>query len=174
MVAAQVVPTDGTLSLRGLAVRTNLPVVFLAAAAIPFLSAGRVGADALAKLQPDKLEAVRKDVLALRSQWRKLSRPGPYQEYRANLHVHSALSHDSRGTLDEIVAAAKAVGTRILMFTEHPADHYDYFKDGHHGIRDGVLLIPGAETKGFLVYPTRSLRGLDAGSSQEFADLVRG
>src|SRR5262249_9115622 len=58
--------------------------------------------------------------------------------------------------------------------TEHPADHYDFFKDGHQGTRDGVLLVPGAETRGFLVYPTQSLRGQDGGSSQEFADLVRG
>src|SRR5262249_9233946 len=146
----------------------------LTAAVIPVLWGDPVRADALAKLQPDKLEAVRKDVLALGSQWHKLPRPGPYQEYRANLHVHSGLSHDSRGTIEEVVAAARATGTRVLMFTEHPADHYDYFKDGHQGIKDGVLLIPGAETRGFLVYPTRSLRGLEAGSSQEFADVVRG
>jgi hypothetical protein len=131
-------------------------------------------ADALAKLKPDRLEAVQQAVQALRAEWRTLARPGPYQDYRANLHVHSGLSHDSRGTLAEIVAAARATGTRVLMFTEHPADHYDFFKDGHQGTRDGVLLIPGAETKGFLVYPTQSLRGQEGGSSQEFADLVRG
>src|SRR5262249_59295642 len=66
------------------------------------------------------------------------------------------------------------VGTQVVMFNEHPADTYDFFKDGHQGTRDGVLLIPGAETKGFLVFPTQSLRGLDGGSSQEFTDLVRG
>jgi hypothetical protein len=59
------------------------------------------------------------------------------------------------------------------MFTEHPSDRYDYFKDGHHGHKDGVLLIPGAETNGFLVFPTQSLRGLDGGTPQEFADLAR-
>jgi hypothetical protein len=131
-------------------------------------------ADALAKLEPDKLEAVHQAIQSLSHERRELSRTGPYQEYRANLHVHSAFSHDSRGTIEDILAAAKATGTRVLMFTEHPADHYDYFKDGHQGTKDGVLLIPGAETKGFLVYPTQSLRGLDSGSPQEFADLVRG
>src|SRR5439155_3529664 len=40
--------------------------------------------------------------------------------------------------------------------------------------RDGVLLIPGAETHGFLVFPTGSLRGLTPGKPQEFCDLVRG
>jgi hypothetical protein len=138
-----------------------------------FLFGARARADALAKLTSDKLEAVRKAVAALRADWRKLERQGPYKEYRANLHVHSALSHDSRGTVAEIVAAARKTGTRVLMFTEHPADHYDFFKDGHRGFKDGVLLIPGAETRGFLVFPTQSLAGLSAGTPQEFSDLVR-
>src|SRR5262249_40449037 len=47
------------------------------------------------------------------------------------------------------------------------------FKDGHQGLKDGVLLIPGAETNGFLVYPTQSLRGLATRLPQEFCDLVR-
>src|SRR5262249_38317672 len=155
-------------------VMKNMQLLLLLAGVAASMSGTSARADALAKLQPEKLEAVRQDVLALRAQWHKLPRPGPYQEYRANLHVHSAWSHDSRGTIGEIVTAAKAVGTRVLMFTEHPADHYDYFTDGHQGVKDGVLLIPGAETKGFLAYPTRSLRGQDTGSPQEFADLVRG
>jgi len=62
----------------------------------------------------------------------------------------------------------------VLMFAEHPADHYDFFADGHRGLNDGVLLIPGAEMRGFLCYPTLSLKGLDGGSNQEFTDLVCG
>src|SRR6266404_8125908 len=131
-------------------------------------------ADALAKLKLEKLEAVHKAIQVFRLDWHKLPRSGPYKEYRANLHVHSLLSHDSRGTIDEIVKAARATGTQVLMFTEHPSERYDYFKDGHHGTKDGVLLIPGAETNGFLVYPTQSLRGLATGTPQEFCDLVRG
>jgi hypothetical protein len=38
---------------------------------------------------------------------------------------------------------------------------------------DGVLLIPGAETEGFLAYPQQSLAGKDKKSKQEFADQVR-
>jgi hypothetical protein len=131
-------------------------------------------ADALARLEADRLEAVHKAVADLRAQRRKLDRAGPYREYRANLHVHSGLSHDSRGTLAEIVAAARACGTSVVMFTEHPGEHFDYYEDGHRGVKDGVQLIPGAETGGFLVFPTRSLRGLEVGKPQEFADLVRG
>ena len=92
---------------------------------------------------------------------------------RALLHVHSAFSHDSRGTIDEIVSAANEVGARVVMFTEHPASHYDYVNDGHRGMKDGVLLIPGAETEGFLAYPKRSIQDQKPKSPQEFADLVR-
>src|SRR5262245_40916092 len=128
--------------------------------------------DALVRLNSERLEGVHRDILALKSQRQELVRTGPYRDYRANLHVHSAFSHDSRGKIDDIVAAAKAVGTQVLLFNEHPAETYDFFKDGHRGIRDGVLLIPGAETQGFLAFPTQSLRSLNGGSPQEFADLV--
>jgi len=153
--------------------RTKLATGFWGALLSLCCVAAPAHGDALSKLRADKLKAVHQAVRALRPQWQKLERPGPFKEYRANLHVHSALSHDSRGTLPEIVAAARKTGTRVLMFTEHPADHYDFYKDGHRGRRSGVLLIPGAETKGFLAFPTQSLRGLMDGSSQEFADVVR-
>jgi hypothetical protein len=60
------------------------------------------------------------------------------------------------------------------MFTEHASDRCDACRDGHRGIHDGVLVIPGVETRGFLVFPTQSLRGLDASSPQAYADVVRG
>lgn len=145
----------------------------LAGLVMACLSGGPARADALARLKPERLEAVHQAIEELRASWRKLPRTGPYTEYRANLHVHSALSHDSRGSIEEIVAAARAVGTRVLLFTEHPSDRFDFFKDGHRGKRDGVLLIGGAETEGLLVFPTHSLRGLTTGSPQELADLVR-
>ncbi|MSR58366.1 MAG: PHP domain-containing protein, partial [Planctomycetaceae bacterium] len=147
---------------------------FLAIVIILGLSTGHARADALARLNADRLDAVHKAVIALQSQRDDSPSPGPYRDYRANLHVHSAFSHDSRGKLDDIVAAAKSAGTSVLMFTEHPADHYDFFKDGHQGTQDGVLLIPGAEMNGFLVYPTHSMRGLASGTPQELSDLVRG
>ena len=129
--------------------------------------------DAFAKLELKKLEAVHRAVEALRSEWKALPRVGPYHEHRANLHVHSHWSHDSRGTIDQILAAAKATGTSVLMFNEHPADHYDFFKEGHQGLKDGVLLIPGAESQGFLAYPTMSLRDLKPSTPKDFSDLVR-
>jgi hypothetical protein len=153
--------------------RVTVPLLLSTALLLTSLSSNPLRADALAKLKADKLDAIRKAILALRAERREEGPNGSYRDYRANLHVHSALSHDSRGTLAEIVAAARATRTRVLLFTEHPADHYDYYKDGHRGLKDGVLLIPGAETQGFLAFPTQSLRGLATGSPQEFSDLVR-
>lgn len=142
---------------------------FLCFACLPYAAR----ADALDKLTPEKLETVHQAIAGLKAQRVEVPARGPYQDVRANLHVHSLLSHDSRGKIEDIVAAAKRAGTRVLMFTEHPSERYDYFKEGHHGIRDGVLLIPGAETGGFLVFPRQSMRGLKTSTSQEFADLVR-
>jgi hypothetical protein len=154
--------------------RLKISGLILTTLAAGLVYASTARSDALAKLKLDKLEAVHKGIQAFRRDWQKLPRSGPYKEYRANLHVHSLLSHDSRGTIDDIVKAARASGTQVLLFTEHPSERYDYFKDGHHGTKNGVLLIPGAETDGFLVYPTQSLRGLATGTPQEFCDLVRG
>ncbi len=145
-------------------------VIWLLAASWPV----DLWADALAKLKPKKLAAVQDAVASLRTGWQRLDRAGPLKDVRANLHVHSHWSHDSRGTLKEIVSAAHKVNTQVLLFTEHPADHYDFFQQGHQGLHEGVLLIPGAEMQGFLAYPTMSLRGLNTGSPQEFSDLVRG
>jgi len=138
-----------------------------------FLFAKDSRSDAFLKLELKKLKSVHRAVEALRTEWKAVPRNGPYKEHRANLHVHSRWSHDSRGTVDEIIAAAKAAGTSVLMFNEHPAEHYDFFTQGHQGFKDGVLLIPGAEEKGFLAFPTMSLRSLKTGTPQAFSDLVR-
>lgn len=133
-----------------------------------------IAADAIDRLTPQRLEAVHQSIEKLKTQRKPLARRGPFTEHRANLHVHSAFSHDSRGKIEDIVASAKAAGSDILMFTEHPAAHYDVFSDGHQGTRDGVLLIQGAETNGMLVYPRQSIREFLKSQPQELSDFVRG
>jgi hypothetical protein len=130
-------------------------------------------ADMLDRLRIENLRAVHESVEAIKSQRRSVQLTSGYDDVRALLHVHSAFSHDSRGTIEEIVAAAKEAGVRVIMFSEHPATTYDYFLDGHRGVKDDVLLIPGAETEGFLAYPRRSIQGQKTESPQAFADLVR-
>lgn len=130
-----------------------------------------VRADALDRMTAEKLAAVRASVAEWAKKRQEVARPGPWKEYRANLHVHSAFSHDSRGKIEDIVASAKKAGTQVLMFTEHPAAHYDFVKDGHQGMRDGVLMVAGAEEAGLLAYPLAPVP--KAGGTLEMAALVK-
>ena len=141
----------------------------VALAAIATLASG----DAIERMRPEKLRATHERIEALNSERRDVSLSSGYDDVRTLLHVHSAFSHDSRGTLEEIISAAKQAGVRVILFSEHPASHYDYVDDGHRGVRDGVLLIGGAETSGFLAWPTRSIQKEKTDSPQAYADLVR-
>lgn len=130
--------------------------------------------DLTKQINAERLEQLHVAIEKLAAERRALEpRSGPYREVRANLHVHSLLSHDSRGKIEDIIAAAKAARTEVLMFTEHPSDKADFFLDGHSGLRDGVLLIPGAEMKGFLVYPTESLKPFQDAEREELCRIVR-
>lgn len=131
------------------------------------------GQDAMDRLKPDWLRNMREARERFDRDRQPTSIDEKYREVRANLHVHSELSHDSRGKIDDIVAAAKRAGTEVLMFTEHPSKEKDFYLDGHQGMRDGVLLIPGAEMKGMLVYPTLSLRQYESSEPIDLARLVR-
>ncbi len=136
----------------------------------------RIGAwaeDAIDRLTPSKVAAVHAAVAEFAATRSTRQRLGPFHEYRCNLHVHSAFSHDSRGTIEEIVAAAKRAGTDAILFTEHPADDYDFVADGHAGFVDGVLLVPGAETKGVLVFPRDPVAEHGALEPQDLVRRVR-
>jgi hypothetical protein len=129
--------------------------------------------DAFDRLKPDYLASVRSAIENYALQRTEVPRSGPLREIRANLHVHSELSHDSIGKIEEVVAAAKRAGTEALLFTEHPSKEKDFFLEGHQGMLDGVLLIPGAEMKGMLVYPTLSLRPFENLEPQDLTQVVR-
>ena len=133
-----------------------------------------VRADTMDRIRPENLRAMHEAIEALKLQRREVSLSSGFDDVRSLLHVHSAFSHDSRGTIEEIVAAAQEAGVRVILFSEHPASNYDYFLDGHRGIKAGVLLIPGAETGGFLAYPRQSVQDQKTDTPQAFADLVRG
>jgi hypothetical protein len=141
-----------------IAANSMLRLRLLALSMIGFLVIrGIADAGMFERLQWERLKATHDAVIALNSQRQPVKLTTDWQDYRVLVHVHSSLSHDSRGTLDEIVAAAKATGVRALLFTEHPGPNFDYFTDGHRGLVDDVLLIPGAETPGLLIFPKHQL-----------------
>ncbi len=65
-----------------------------------------VGYGAVASLGP----------LGARPGWRPAS---DLSEYTAVLHVHSSYSHDGRGSVEEVAAAASRAGVRVVFLTDH-------------------------------------------------------
>lgn len=73
--------------------------------------------------------------------------PKPLHDYRGIIHCHSLYSHDSKGTYEEILAAAKAAKVDFICMTDHPpkGDPGLSLREGWKGLHDGVLFIQGAE-----------------------------
>jgi hypothetical protein len=132
----------------------GLKFALLAAAMVSLVTRGTSRGDAVDRLKPDYLKSLHAAIEGLKQDRQAVSLPSAFTDYRGAMHVHSGLSHDSRSPLSEVIAGAKTAGLRFLMFTEHPVPHHDYFKEGHRGLVDGVLLIPGAELNGLLAFPT--------------------
>ena len=64
-------------------------------------------------------------------------------EYTAVVHVHSAYSHDGRGSVEEIAAAAARAGVQVVVLTDHNTlAPLAEDKEGWHG---DVLVLVGAE-----------------------------
>lgn len=136
-----------------------------ATAASGSFGGGRVLLD---RLSLERLARVRADVEALRAA--RLSTAEPigsadratdgerrrsprYRDFRAVIHCHSYLSHDSRGTTEEILAAAKAAGVHAIFMTDHYTPDRRFLREALRGVHDGVLFIPGAELgNGMLVF----------------------
>jgi hypothetical protein len=64
-------------------------------------------------------------------------------EFSAVLHVHSDYSHDARGTVEEIAAAAARTGVRIVFLTDH--NTLAPLADGRERWYGSTLVLVGAE-----------------------------
>ncbi len=73
------------------------------------------------------------------------------------MHLHSYLSHDSEGTLNDLIPAAKNNGIEFIFLTDHPNYQLDTFPRGYNGYYDGVLIEPGSEKHGFVTWPLDSM-----------------
>lgn len=149
-----------------------LPRFLMAALAVGCCHGASCQADALARMNLQALEATHNAVAQFQLDRRPVTLKSEYDDVRTLLHVHSYLSHDSIGTPEEIRQAAIEAGVRVVMFTNHPADDYDYINDGHRGIKDGVLFIPGAEETGLLAFPQRSVERRPEHTPQQKVDEV--
>ncbi len=76
------------------------------------------------------------------------------RDYRIIFHCHSLLSHDSKGTFEELAAAASSVGVNGIIMTDHykPGNIGKFpgpgFFHGSLNGSSGILFIPGAELRG--------------------------
>ena len=84
-----------------------------------------------------------------RSRAAVVPRPDGLVDYRGVIHAHSHLSHDSMGTTEQIIAAARKAGVDFIFMT----DHYGWLTDGHviseglRGEHSGVFFVVGAEMR---------------------------
>ncbi|MDP2338767.1 MAG: hypothetical protein Q8N05_20415 [Bacteroidota bacterium] len=79
-----------------------------------------------------------------------------FNTYRGVMHAHSYLSHDSEGTLFDIIPAAKNDGIDFVFLTDHPRGNIDTIPKGYHGNYEGVLIESGSEKQGFDCWPLDS------------------
>lgn len=113
----------------------------------------QAGADWLERIALPRLVQVHADVARLHALTRAPTEAGPYQDVRAVIHAHSYLSHDSRGTPEEIIAGAKKAGVRAIFMTDHYTADRRFLREALRGERDGILFIPGAElSQGMLTF----------------------
>jgi predicted metal-dependent phosphoesterase TrpH len=64
-------------------------------------------------------------------------------EFTAAIHVHSAYSHDARGSLEEIAAAAERAGVDVVFLTDH--NTLGALDDGREGWYGRTLVLVGVE-----------------------------
>lgn len=144
--------------------------------ALVVLAAAPVLAASLSeRLNEDYLSDLRAGTRELRMRPRVEPEAGGYQDIRCVLHAHSRLSHDSRGTEEQIIAAAKKAKVRALFMTEHPTAERAWATEGLRGEKDGVLFVPGAElSDGLLIWRSEGKEWTPGMKAAEVLQAVQG
>ena len=100
-----------------------------------------------------KYPALDRQLAALQAKRRATSELTHLNYYKGVLHTHCFWSHDSEGTLNDILPAAKKVGLDFVFFSDHPHASLDTFPRPFLGKYDGILMQPGSEKRGLLLWP---------------------
>ncbi len=110
-----------------------------------------------ARLDAVRLQAVQASVDALASRRHdRLPRADGLMDLRSVFHAHAGDSSHTGGKPEEMLAAAKVAGVRVVFLSDHFRPPRDYM-DSWRGLREGVLFIPGSEARGFLLHPEVSV-----------------
>lgn len=98
-----------------------------------------------------KLEKERQEL------WSKYQEPEKYisfESFKGVIHAHTYWSHDSRGTLPEILDAARQAELRFIFNSDHKRHQLDTFPRGYHGIYENIIVQPGTEhSSGLMISP---------------------
>ena len=149
------------------------------------LLTGVVGAQTTPRLGPgrkytsiervkiERLRAVHSDRKRYAEERKPVSLSTGYKDYRAVLHAHAEDATHTGGTRPELLAAAKRAGVQIVMLTDHVRPERDFINDSWRGLREGVLFIPGAEDRGFLSFPMKSVKGFESDSREKYIEMIR-
>ena len=104
------------------------------------------------RLATKHLAAAHEDVLRHRARVEPRAATVGLNDYRAIFRAHAADSSHTGGSAEEILADARRAGVEIVFLSDHYRPPRD-FMAGWRGVRQGVLFIPGAEARGFLLLP---------------------
>lgn len=109
------------------------------------------------RMKPERLQAATEDVEKIKQQRAPVQLKTGLNDFRSILHAHAEDSSHTGGTRSEMLEDAKKVGVSVIMLSDHYRPPKDFITQTWRGMHDGVLFIPGSESKGFLVYPMASI-----------------
>jgi len=138
----------------------------------PRLGPGRTYTS-IERLKIERLRAVHADRLRYATERKPVSIPTGYNDYRAVMHAHAEDATHTGGTRPELLAGAKLAGVQIVLLTDHVRPERDFINDSWRGLHEGVLFIPGSEDRGFLSFPMKSVKRIEAGSREQYIELIR-
>jgi hypothetical protein len=124
------------------------------------------------RMQTAHLKAAHEDALRIQQARKQLPPVPGLHDYRAILHAHAEDSAHTGGTRPEMLADAKRVGVQVILLTDHLRPPRDFINDSWRGLHEGVLFIPGAEARGFLVFPAASIMARMDDPEPQFIPLV--
>lgn len=125
------------------------------------------------RMVPARLKSAHEDVARIQAARRVIPLAPGLVDYRLILHAHAEDSAHTGGTRPEMLADAKKAGVNAVLLSNHFRPPTDFINNSWRGLRDGVLFIPGAEDRGFLLVPTRSIVASMKDPVPAFIDTVR-
>lgn len=102
------------------------------------------------RLAPERLQAMREARERFARERVDLPDLAALTDFRTVIHVHAEDSKHTLGTRDQVLAAAKKTGVKVVLFTDHRGPNPETWR----GLRDGVLFLAGSEeSDGRLRFP---------------------